>query len=145
MLKKLSLILTFSFLSFTLCLYRAAAENNDAALATASSVKSVLVHASMCERIEMLAPVNQSVTFSVKKEQVFCLTTFNPVPKQTYIYHTWFQRDKIIEIKRLPLNPPRWTTFSSIQLRQVDKGPWYVEINDREGRLLKIVRFSLTE
>jgi hypothetical protein len=141
-LKKLSPILVFSFLSFTLCLSLDAAENNVTALTAASSV---LVHASMCESIEMLAPVNQAVAFSVKRDQVFCLTTFNPVPQQTYVYHTWFQRDKIIKIKRLSLNPPRWTTFSSIQLRQVDKGPWYVEINDHEGRLLRILRFSLTQ
>ncbi len=144
MLKKQSLILVSVILPFTLCLSPSIAKD-DNALAAPSSVRSVLIHASMCERIELLAPVNQAVSFSVKRDQVFCITTFNPVPKQTYVYHTWFQRDKLIKIKRLPLNPPRWTTFSSIQLRQADKGPWYIEINDREGRLLKILRFSVTE
>ena len=145
MLKKQSLILAFALLSFTLCLSLATAKDNDTASEAPPSVPSALVHASMCERIELLAPVNQAVAFSGKRDRVFCITTFNPVPQQTYIYHTWFQRDKLIKIKRLPLNPPRWTTFSSIELRQADKGPWYVEINDREGRLLKILRFSVTE
>ncbi len=145
MLKKQSFIFAFALLSFTLCLSLAIAKDNDTASAASSSVPSVLVHASMCERVELLAPLNQAVAFSVKRDQVFCLTTFNPVPQQTYVYHTWFQRDKLIKIKRLPLNPPRWTTFSSIQLRQADIGPWYVEINDREGHLLKILRFSVTE
>ncbi len=143
--KKQSFILIFSLLAFMLRLPLAVAKDNDVTLAASSSVPSVLVHASMCERIEMLAPVNQAMVFSVKRDQVFCLTTFNPVPQQTYVYHTWFQRDKLIKIKRLPLHPPRWTTFSGIQLRQADKGPWSVEINDREGRLLKILRFSVTE
>ncbi len=145
MLKKRLLILIFFLLSFGLHLSLTTAKDNDTVLAAPSSMPSVLVHASTCEKIEMLAPVNQAVVFSVKRDRVFCLTRFNPVPQQTYIYHTWFQRDKLAKIKRLPLNPPRWTTFSSIQLRQADKGPWYVEINDREGRLLKILRFSVTE
>ena len=143
--KKQSLILAFAFFSFTLYLSPATAKDNDTTSAASPTVPSALAHASMCERIEMLAPVNQAVVFSDKKDRVFCLTTFNPVHQQTYVYHTWFQRDKLIKIKRLPLNPPRWTTFSSIQLRQADIGPWYVEINDRDGRLLKILRFSVTE
>ncbi|MDM8540442.1 DUF2914 domain-containing protein [Desulfococcaceae bacterium HSG9] len=142
MLTKQSLILVLFILSLTLCFSLAIAKDNDTASAMPSSV---LVNASTCEKIEMLAPVNQAAVFSVKKEQVFCLTTFNPVPQQTYVYHTWFRRDKLIKIKRLPLNPPRWTTFSSIQLRQADKGPWFIEINDRKGHLLKTLRFSLTE
>ena len=145
MLKKRSFYLAFALLSFTLCLSPATAENDDTAPAAPSLAPSALVRALMCENIELLAPVNQAVAFSVKRDRVFCLTTFNPVPRQTFIYHTWFQRDKLIKIKRLPLNPPRWTTFSSIQLRQADKGPWYVEINDREGHLLKILRFSVTD
>jgi hypothetical protein len=45
----------------------------------------------------------------------------------------------------LTLKPPRWSTFSSIQLREADKGPWRVEIVDEKDRLHKTLRFSITD
>lgn len=139
------IICAFFLLPYSVYFYPSIAESSEKDSAELTSSSSLLVQAAVCERIEMLAPVNPAVVFSVKRDQVFCLTTFNPVPNKTFVYHTWFQRDKLVKIKRLPLNPPRWSTYSSIQLRQADKGPWYVEINDREGHLLKILRFSVTE
>ncbi len=145
MLKYHPLIYAFTLFFLTVNLSPANAENVESASVETPSGASVLVQASICEKVEMLDPVNQGAAFSVKRDRVFCLTTFNPVSQKSYVYHTWFQRNKLVKIKRLPLYPPRWTNFSSIQLRQADKGPWCVEINDREGHLLKILRFSVTE
>jgi hypothetical protein len=46
---------------------------------------------------------------------------------------------------KLTLNPPRWATRSSIQLRETDKGPWRVEIVDAEDKVLYTLRFSITD
>ena len=53
--------------------------------------------------------------------------------------------EKLITVKKLTLNPPKWSSFSSIQLRESDKGPWRVEINNENGDILKVLRFSITE
>jgi len=104
-----------------------------------------LDRAVMCEGIRDLAPHNPAAVFSIKIGKVSCFTSFDPVPKKTFVYHRWFHRDKPSTKKRLTLNPPRWSTYSSIQLRETDKGPWRVEIYDLKGNLLRILRFSITD
>lgn len=104
-----------------------------------------LVHAVMCEAIEDGKPVNETVVFSFEKEKAVCFTYFNPVPKKTHIYHRWYRRDRLNATAKLQVNPPQWSTFSRIQLREGDKGPWRVEVVDADGNRLKILRFSITE
>jgi hypothetical protein len=104
-----------------------------------------LVQAVMCEEIKDHAPHNQAIVFSVTNGSTSCFTYFDPVPEKTYIFHNWFYRDKLITRIKLLLQPPRWSTFSRIQLREADKGPWRVEITDRKDVLFSIVRFSVTD
>jgi hypothetical protein len=99
----------------------------------------------MCEEIKDLVPQNPAVVFSIKIGKVSCFTSFDPVPEKTFIYHNWFHRDDPSTKKRLTLQPPRWATYSTIQLRETDKGPWRVEISDQQGNILGILRFSITD
>lgn len=104
-----------------------------------------LVNAAMCEKIENLNPINEAVVFPVSIGQVYCLTNFDPVPNETLIYHRWYHADDLSTQVRLRLHPPNWATFSTIQLREADKGPWRVEVTDPEGRIFTILRFSITD
>jgi hypothetical protein len=105
----------------------------------------VLAEAVMCEDIEAYAPLNRAVVFSTAIGQVVCFTAFEQVPAKMYIFHNWFRSDKLITSKRLTLNPPSWSSFSRVQLRQADVGPWRVEILDEQGKLMKTLRFSITD
>ena len=116
----------------------AAGQNDDAATLT-------LARAVMCETIQEYAPVNTAVVFSIERGRVSCYTEFDPVPDKTYIFHRWYRQDKLITVKRLTINPPRWSTFTSVQLRDADKGPWRVEITDKDGNLMHTLRFSITD
>lgn len=107
--------------------------------------KMMLDRAVMCEEIKELTPQNPAVVFSIKIGKVSCFTSFDSVPDKTFIYHKWYHRDDPSTKKRLTLHPPRWATYSSIQLRETDKGPWRVEISDQKGNLLRILRFSITD
>ena len=104
-----------------------------------------LVRSIMCEQIEDYSPVNIAVVFSVTVGKISCFTSFDPVPTETQIEHKWYHKDTLSTQKRLFLKPPRWSTFSSIQLRETDKGPWRVEIVDNHHRILGILRFSVTD
>lgn len=104
-----------------------------------------LALATMCESVEDLQPVNRAVVFPVSVGRVNCFTVFNPVPETTQIYHRWYHRDELSTQIRLRLNPPRWATYSLIQLRETDKGPWRVEITDKNNHLLGVLRFSITD
>jgi hypothetical protein len=104
-----------------------------------------LVKAVMCEGLEELEPVNQSIIFSVSHGSVFCFTAFDPVPEKTVIYHHWIKRDQPEKEIKLTLKTPRWSSFSKISIRSMDVGPWRVEILDSDSKILKTLRFSVTE
>ena len=111
----------------------------------ADSEPLTLVHAVMCEDIQDGKPVKETVVFSYEADKAVCFTFFNPVPKKTHIFHRWYRRDRLNAKVKLQVNPPQGSTFSRIQLREGDKGPWRVEITDAEGNLLKVLRFSITD
>jgi hypothetical protein len=117
--------------------------NQEAEAAAVEKLK--LDQAVMCEDIKDYLPYNKAVVFSLEIGKVFCFSSFDVVPKKTFIYHNWYRRDKLITTKRLSLQSPKWSTYSSIQLREADKGPWRVEIRDQKKQLFQIVRFSITD
>jgi hypothetical protein len=111
----------------------------------AAADKLTLTSAVMCEDVQERLPLYEGVVFSIGIGKVFCYTLFDPVPEKTYIMHNWYNRDNLSTKIKLPLQTPRWTTYSAIQLRESDKGPWRVEITDSEGQILQVLRFSVTE
>lgn len=104
-----------------------------------------LKKAVMCESIEKFSPVNEAVVFSLELGRVYCFTEFDPVPVQSVIHHKWYRKGSLVTVKQLTLNPPRWSSFSTIQLRELDKGPWQVEIVGENNKLLRTLRFSITD
>lgn len=115
---------------------------------TATDVGVVQPHLSkavICETLDAFRPLNPSAVFSVQMGSVMCFTAFDVVPAETSIFHNWIRRDTLIFSKRLVLKTPRWSSASSIQLRDADKGPWRVEVRDADGNLMRILRFSITD
>jgi hypothetical protein len=104
-----------------------------------------VVRAMVCEDVKNLLPVNPTVVFSVEKEKAFCFAEIEGIDKSDTIYHDWIRRDVHVVGFKQVLKPPRWSTSSSIALRETDKGPWRVEITDAEGNILKILRFSVVD
>jgi len=99
----------------------------------------------MCEEVVDNTPSNPTMVFSAGKEKAVCFSLFDPVPQKTVIYHNWYHRDIPSARIQLTLNPPRWSTHSSIQLRKTDIGPWRVEITNEKGKVLGVLRFSVTD
>jgi hypothetical protein len=143
--KKLSIFLFVLICTNFLLSSPAFLQDNRDPSSTPASKKLTLFKAAMCEEIEEYIPQNQAIVFSMTIGKVSCFTFFDPVPEKTSIYHHWFYRDKLSTRIRLSLQPPRWSTFSSIQLREADKGPWRVEVTDQEGNILDVLRFSIVD
>jgi hypothetical protein len=120
-----------------------AQQPNDVASPTITQV--VLKRAMMCEDVQDLAPINPGAVFSMTLSKITCFSHFDPVSEKTVIYHNWYFRDQLSTRIKLNINPPRWSTFSTIQLRQADKGPWRVEITREDGTMLTVLRFSVTD
>ena len=104
-----------------------------------------LSRAVICEALEAFKPLNVSAVFSGRSGSVMCFTAFDVVPRETSIFQDWIRHDSLVFSKKLVLKPPRWSSVSSIQLREADKGPWRVEVRDADGQLLRILRFSITD
>jgi hypothetical protein len=104
-----------------------------------------LIRALMCEYIEAYEPRHPAVVFSINTGKISCYTTFEGIKRSTHVFHKWYRRDALVTAKRLSLKPPSWSTYSSIQLREADKGPWRVEIRNARNQLLQTLRFSVTE
>jgi hypothetical protein len=104
-----------------------------------------LSEAVICESLDNFKPLNPGVVFSVHMGSIMCFTAFDRVPMQTSIFHDWIRQDKLIFRKKLVLKTPNWSSVSSIQLREADKGPWRVEVRDADEKLLRTLRFSITD
>ena len=114
-------------------------------ISNANAQELTLSQALMCEEVVSNAPKNPTVVFSASREKAICYTSFDPVPEKTVIFHNWYHRDVPSARIQLTLNPPSWSTYSSIQLRKTDIGPWRVEITDEKGKVFAVLRFSVTE
>ena len=112
---------------------------------SAPSAEPKLVKAVMCESIQKFAPINPAVVFSNDLGRVSCFTEFDPVVKQIVIHHKWYHKENLVSVKQFTVNPPRWSSFSSMQLRDADKGPWRVEVTDENDKLIYTLRFSITD
>ena len=117
----------------------------DSETAKEVSERPVLAHGVMCERIEDHAPQNETIIFPVSAGNVICFTYFNPVPRNTIVYHNWYRRDRLSAKVKLRLQSPRWSTFSRHKIRPADKGPWRVEVVGEDGALFATIRFSITD
>ena len=138
-------LLKVGFLFIVLSLgvaYCAAVDADEGASPTG---RIALAQAVMCESIRGYEPHNTAVVFSIDAGKISCFTSFDGIRVTTATLHKWYRRGELITTKRLTLKPPRWSTYSSIQLREADKGPWRVEIWDDYNHLLDTLRFSVTE
>ncbi len=104
-----------------------------------------LARAVMCEAIHSFKPLNTGVAFSVSVGKIFCYTAFENIPTKMFIHHIWYRNDQLVTRRGLQLLPPRWSSASSIQIRDADKGSWRVEITDDQGRVLKTLRFGIVD
>jgi hypothetical protein len=104
-----------------------------------------LVQALLCEGMKGSLPQYPAIVFSITLGKVFCFTDFDPVPEKTFVYHNWYFRELKRASVKLSLNTPRWATFSTVQMRATDKGPWRVEITDPRGNIIETLRFSITD
>lgn len=132
----------FSFMLLTLTLLFGLPDRSYGRAVTDDPVMETAV---MSEAIINFQPVNTAVVFSLSLEEVYCFTSFDPVPVKTHIFHQWYKKDQLIFTRKLSLNPPKWSSMSSMKLRGGDKGPWRVDILNNKLELMKTLRFSITE
>ena len=139
------LILFMAFLCWFAPAVFAAAPTGDTSSIAASEAQVILGEATVSEHVKNGIPFNSAAAFSISLGRIYCFTDFVEVGEKTVIYHNWFYRDEKRASVKLALRPPRWATFSSVKLRDSDKGPWQVEVTAANGEVLQILRFSVID
>jgi hypothetical protein len=104
-----------------------------------------LTAAYMCEQVSDAGPENRAVVFSAADGKVFCFCYFEYVPEKSTVFHAWYHGDRLVARRKLALEPTSWKIYSTMQLRETDKGPWRVEILGADNTCLDVVRFSVTD
>jgi hypothetical protein len=127
-----------------LCITGLSYEEKNARSST-TPLRPTLAKAVICENIRDSEALNQGIVFSIAVGKISCFNQFDTVPAKIVVYHSWYHWDALVTKLKLTLQPPRWATYSSIQLREADKGAWRVEIADQEGHVYGILRFSITD
>lgn len=148
LLEKYTKVLPMYFIVLTLNLYispSAVPQDKNGSYISKETIRIIIKQGVMCEEIRDRLPHNPGVIFSSSLGSVACFTELESVPEKTIIYHKYYFRDKLSAKKKLTLNPPNQAAFSSIQLRETDKGPWRVEIVDTKDNIVYIIRFSVTD
>jgi hypothetical protein len=105
----------------------------------------VIKKAVMCENVQDGLPVNRTIVINVSNSSAYCWSEFDPVLADGSVYHEWYRKGELITRKKLAVHPPRWASYSRLPLRQVDVGPWHLNITDENGNVLTTLRFSITE
>jgi hypothetical protein len=105
----------------------------------------VLKKAVLCEKITKNKPVYEGVVFSLNIEKLYCFTDFEHVYGESIIFHKYYFNDKLIKKFPLSIRPPNFATYSRLELRESEKGPFRVDITDAEDNVLTTIRFSITD
>lgn len=140
-----SLIFLMAFIGCMILPAFVAAQSGDKPSPPTGERQLILGEATVSEIVKNGIPFNSATVFSITLGRVYCFTDFVEVGEKTIIYHNWFYRDEKRASVKLALRPPRWATFSSVTLRDSDKGPWQVEVTTENGKVLKILRFSVID
>ncbi len=99
----------------------------------------------VCASVTSGKPQGRSIVFSAAQGTLYCYSDFARVAAPEQTTHRWFFRDREVAQFRLAIQPPRWSSYSSLKIPPESKGPWRVEVLGPEGRLYGVARFSIVE
>lgn len=90
-------------------------------------------------------PPEAATEFKNDVGRVFCFTEIETDKYPTEVTHIWIH-DKNIEAEiKLPVNSPKWRTYSSKAIMEHWTGGWKVEVYSENGKLIDSIDFRIHE
>jgi len=75
---------------------------------------------------------------------LYCFTRLqSAADEETTIRHVWYRDNEKVGEYNLPVKGKRWRTFSKKTIKKGEAGDWRVEALDKEGRLIRSVKFRM--
>ena len=99
----------------------------------------------VCAAVESGRPLGRSVVFPSAQGTLYCYSDFVQVAAPEQITHRWFFRDREVAHFKLVIQPPRWSSYSSLNIPARDTGPWRVDVVGEDGVVYGTARFSIVE
>ncbi|BCR04395.1 hypothetical protein DESUT3_14640 [Desulfuromonas versatilis] len=88
-------------------------------------------------------PVDAVESYPATVERLYCFTRVTGAEGETRVFHVWFHKGEELARVELPVRSPDWRTWSAKTILPSLSGEWTVEVQDAEGKALKILSFSL--
>jgi hypothetical protein len=99
----------------------------------------------VCDSMASGKPQWRSIVFPAAQGTLYCYSDFARVSASEQITHVWFFRDREVAQFRLTIQPPRWSSYSSLKIPPESRGPWRVEVLDQNGQVYGVARFSIVD
>ncbi len=81
---------------------------------------------------------------STSVKALYCFTRIvNPAGEDTVVKHVWYKDDKPVSEQELKVRGEKWRTWSKRPVDRESVGDWRVDALDREGNVLKSVKFKI--
>lgn len=111
----------------------------------AKTVHGVTVsEAVACRSVEDRAPVGSAEKFPSDVGRVVVYNALSIAEAgQTSIQHVWFYEGRQMATVTLPIQTPKWRTYSSKKIGTGSKGNWRVDITTKDNQLLRSVSFQI--
>lgn len=88
-------------------------------------------------------PIDEGAVFSPALERIYYFTEIQSQSPSTEITHVWYYGDREVARVILPVDGPRWRTWSSKQILPEWTGQWKVEAVTSDGTVVASQTFSV--
>lgn len=83
----------------------------------------------MCKDVKNHEPIGPDKDFSIKDSiLIHCFTEIQGAKGPQKVRHLWYYKDKQVMLTVLPINGPRWRTWSKKTISKDLKGEWHIDI-----------------
>lgn len=87
----------------------------------------VISRAVICKDIQNREPVDVGISFAADAEKIYFFTEIKST-ESGQIKHIWYYKNEKVSETTLDYRPPRFRTWSTLQIKPVQKGEWNVEV-----------------
>ena len=104
-----------------------------------------VLRAYVCKGIEQGEPTEAGKSFVPEDGglRLCCFSEIYGAQAPDVVYHVWRWGDREMARVELPVESPRWRTWSSKRILDEWRGEWHVDITDAEGVVLSRLDFSV--
>ncbi len=88
-------------------------------------------------------PIDEGTVFSPALDRIYYFTEIQSQSPSTEITHVWYYGDREVARVTLPVDGPRWRTWSSKQILPEWTGQWMVEAVTSDGSVVASQTFSV--